>query len=55
MNMRHEISRRRTKPPKAKTRLYELIKTIAPNIIGREFEYPNPFHPDYPWRFDYAI
>ena len=37
---------------KAKARLYELIKTIAPNIIGREFEYPNPFHPDYPWRFD---
>ena len=37
---------------KAKTRLCELIKAIGCKFVDTEYEYPNPFYPDYPWRFD---
>ena len=50
--MRNEISRRRPKPQKAKARLCKLIKAIGCKFIDTEYEYPNPFYPDYPWRFD---
>ena len=38
---------------KAKQRLYDLITAIRyTKYIAKEYEYPNPFYPDYPWRFD---
>ena len=37
---------------KAKDRLYKLIKATGSKFIAKEHEYPNPFYPDYPWRFD---
>ena len=37
---------------KAKARLCALIKAIGCKFVGTEYEFPNPFYPDYPWRFD---
>jgi hypothetical protein len=40
---------------KAKARLSDLITAIGPKFIDKEYEYPNPFYPDYPWRFDLYV
>ena len=37
---------------KAKARLCALIKAIGCKFVDTEYEFPNPFYPDYPWRFD---
>lgn len=37
---------------KAKRRLCNLIEAIGCKFVDTEYEYPNPFYPDYPWRFD---
>ena len=37
---------------KAKARLFGLISVIGPKYLALEYEYPNPFYPEWPWRFD---
>jgi hypothetical protein len=37
---------------KAKQRLYNLVNIIGPKYIVQEYQYPNPFSPEFPWRFD---
>ena len=37
---------------RAKARLREIVSTVKPRILVEEYQYPNPFSPDYPWRFD---
>ena len=37
---------------RAKKRIYDLINATGPRTIGKEYQYPNPFSPDFPWRFD---
>jgi hypothetical protein len=37
---------------KAKKRIYDLVNKTGPKTIGMEYMYPNPFSPEFPWRFD---
>ena len=37
---------------RAKQRLYDLVYAVGPRIIVQEYQYPNPFNPEYPWAFD---
>ena len=37
---------------RAKQRLYDLINATGPKTIEKEYEYPNPFNAQFPWRFD---
>jgi hypothetical protein len=36
----------------AKERLYNLVNVIGPKMIVKEYQYPNPFNPEYSWVFD---
>lgn len=40
---------------KAKERLYNLVNVIGPKLIVKEYQYPNPFNPEFPWRFDLYV
>ena len=40
---------------RAKERLYDLISSIGPKIIEKEYEFPNPIYPEYPYHFDLFV
>lgn len=37
---------------RAKQRLYNLVNAVGPRTLVQEYQYPNPFNPEYPWQFD---
>jgi hypothetical protein len=40
---------------RAKQRLYNLVNAVGPKILVQEYQYPNPFNPEYPWVFDIFV
>jgi hypothetical protein len=40
---------------KAKQRLYNLINAVGPKMLVQEYQYPNPFCPEFPWVFDIFV